>query len=274
MQTTKVHNYIHFMGWFTQFERKCNILEIFHYFQYFERCRSMKKWQISKPKIVDWSLKSVISSFKICFQNSGQLKRKFLRPKNTSSAFLKFELSSISGPMLKTRENTIRNQFEQQWFEVISFQKPRRVYPAIWYNLKPFADRKGRFKLSIPAKWTLSKGKSLIKKVLKFNTFYVQEIRFSVQNNVVSVCCSYLNMVFPYIGNVKYPHGRTDQQQHFKSKRKISNAAKIALHFTKRPLTTVVTVCVLSLEAARSFYSLGMILDQRFLESTNPVRIG
>ena len=113
--------------------------------------------------------------------------------------------------MLKTRENTIRNQFEQQWCEVISFQKPRRVYPAIWYNLKPFADRKGRFKLSIPAKWTLSKGKSLIKKVLKFNTFYVQEIRFSVQNNVVSVCCSYLNMVFPYIGNVKYPHGRTDQ---------------------------------------------------------------
>ena len=234
----------------------------------------MKKWQISKPKIVDWSLKSVISSFKICFQNSGQLKRKFLRPKNTSSAFLKFELSSFSGPMLKTRENTIRNQFEQQWFEVISFQKPRRVYPAIWYNLKPFADRKGRFKPSIPAKWTLSKGKSLIKKVLKFNTFYVQEIRFSVQNNVVSVCCSYLNMVFPYIGNVKYPHGRTDQQQHFKSKRKISNAAKIALHFTKRPLTTVVTLCMLSLEAARSFYSLGMILDQRFLESTNPVRIG
>ena len=284
MQTTKVHNYIHFMGWFTQFERKCNILEIFHYFQYFERFRSMKKWQISKPKIVDWyldfsnesytTLKSVISSFKIYFQNYGQLKRKFLSPKNTSSTFLKFELSSFSGPMLKTRENTIRNQFEQQWFEVISFQKPRRVYPAIWYNLKPFANRKGRFKPSIPAKCTLSKGKSLIKKVLKFNTFYVQEIRFSIQNNVVSVCCSYLNMVFPYIGNVKYPHGRTDQQQHFKSKRKISNAAKIALHFTKRPLTTVVTLCMLSLEAARSFYSLGMILDQRFLESTNPVRIG
>ena len=30
----KVHNYIHFMGSFTEFERKCNILEIFHYFQY------------------------------------------------------------------------------------------------------------------------------------------------------------------------------------------------------------------------------------------------
>ena len=118
----KVHNYTHFKGWVTQFERKCNTLEIFHYFQYFERFRWMKKWQISKHKIVDWylefskesytTLKSVISSFKICFQNYGQLKRKFLRPKNTSSIFLKFELSSLSGPMLKTRKNTIRNQFQ------------------------------------------------------------------------------------------------------------------------------------------------------------------
>ena len=139
----KVHNCTHFKRWFTAFERKCNILEIFHYFQNFERFRSMKKWQISKPKT--WSstgtsisvesyttLKSVISSFRICFQNYGQLKRKFLRPKNTSSTFLKFELSRLSGPMLKTRKNTIRNQFEQQWFNVISYQKPPRVYRAIW----------------------------------------------------------------------------------------------------------------------------------------------
>ena len=87
----------------------------------------MKKWQISKPKIVDF----VISSFKICFQNYGQLKRKFLRPKDTSSTFLKFELSRLSGPMLKTQKNAIRNQFEQQWFNVISYQKPTRVYRAI-----------------------------------------------------------------------------------------------------------------------------------------------
>ena len=38
---------------------------------------------------------------------------------------------------------------------------------------------------------------------------------FSVQNNVVNVCCSYLSMVFPYIGNVKYPHGRTYQTTTF-----------------------------------------------------------
>ena len=91
-----------------------------------------------------------------------------------------------------------------------------------------------------------------------------------MQNNVVSVCCSYLSMVFPYIGNVKYPHGRTDQHPSERSQ----NAAKIALHFTERPLTTVVTLCMLSLEAARRFHSLGMILDQRFLESTNMERIG
>ena len=93
----RVHNCTHFKWWITQFEWKCNILEIFHYFQYFERFRSMKKWQISKPKIVDWyldfsnesytTLKSVISPFKICFQNHGQVKRKFLRPKNISSSF-------------------------------------------------------------------------------------------------------------------------------------------------------------------------------------------
>ena len=123
-------------------------------------------------------LKNVPFSFKTCFQHHQQLKRNFLRPKNTSSLFLKFELSSLSGPMLKTRKNTTRNQFEQQWFDVISFHKPRRVYPAIGYSLKPFANRKGRFKLSTSAKCTLSKDKALIKKVLKFQTFYVQEIRF------------------------------------------------------------------------------------------------
>ena len=59
----------------------------------------MKKGQISKPKIVYWylelskesytTLKSVIYSFKIFFQNYGQLKRKFSRPKKTRSTFLK-----------------------------------------------------------------------------------------------------------------------------------------------------------------------------------------
>ena len=150
----RVLNCTHSKWWFTQFERKCNILEIFHYFQYFERPKIVY-WYLDFTKESYTTLKSVISSFKTCFQNYGQLKRKFLRPKNTSSTFLKFELYSLSGPMLK---------FEQQWFDVISFHKPRRVYPAIWYNLKPFANRKGRFKLSIPAKCTLSKGKSLIKK--------------------------------------------------------------------------------------------------------------
>ena len=77
----------------------------------------MKKWQISKAKIVDWyldfskesytTLKSVISSFKIFiyfffFQNYGQLKIKLLRPKKTRSTFLKFELSRLSEQKLKT----------------------------------------------------------------------------------------------------------------------------------------------------------------------------
>ena len=144
----KVHNCTHFKWWRTQFKRKCNILEIFHYFQCFERFRSMKKWQISKPKLVDWyldfskesytTLKNVISSFKVCFQNYGQLKRKFLWPKKTTSTFLKFELSRLSGPMLRTQKNAIaiRNQFEQHWFNVISYQKPPRVYRTDLIKLK------------------------------------------------------------------------------------------------------------------------------------------
>ena len=255
----KAHNCTHFKWWFTQFERKCNILEIFHYFQYFERFRSMKKWQISKPKIVDWyldfskesytTLKSVISSFKICFQNYGQLKRKFLRPKNTSSTFLKFELSRLGGPMLKTRKNTIRNQFEQQWFNVISFQKPRRVYKAIWYKLKSFPIKKGRFKLPTPAKCIsyvkLSReGKALLLKSLTYSKFFTSmNSDFSLQNNVVNVCCSFLSMMFPCIGNVKYPHGRTYQQQRFKSKRpKIANGEDcVTFHRSTAYHCTVVT---------------------------------
>ena len=117
----KVHNCTHFKWWFTQFNRKCNILAIFLYLQYFERFRSMKKWQISKPKIVDWyldfskesytTLKSVISSFEICF-DMGNLKVNLGGRKKTRSTFLKFELSRLSGPMLKTQKNAIRNQFE------------------------------------------------------------------------------------------------------------------------------------------------------------------
>ena len=168
----------------------------------------MKKWQFSKPKIVDWyldfskesytTLKSVISSFKICFQNYGQLKRKFLRPKNTSSTFLKFELSSLSGAMLKTRKNTIRNRFGQQWFNLISFQKPRRVYPAIWYNLKPFANMKGRFKLSTPAKSRkVAKGQRTI---IKITTFLRPGIGFYRTEQCLWVYVSYLSIGFLDIG--------------------------------------------------------------------------
>ena len=137
----KVHNCSILSGDLLSLNEIVMFWRFFYYFQYFERFLSMKKGQISKPKIVDWyldlskesytTLKSVIYSFKICFQNYGQLKRKFLRPKNTSSTFLKFELSRLSGPMLKTQKNAIRNQFEQQWFNVISYQKPPRVNRAI-----------------------------------------------------------------------------------------------------------------------------------------------
>ena len=185
----KVHNYTHFMGWVSQFELKCNIWGFFIIFNILNVFVRWKNGKFQSPKSSTGTsispeskttLKSVISSLKICFQNYGQLKRKILRPKNTIRTFLKFELSSLSGPMLKTRKNTIRNQFEIQWFDVISFHKPSRVYPSVWYNLKPFANSKGIFKRSV-LHVIIIKGKITklkIKKVSKFNTFYVQKIRF------------------------------------------------------------------------------------------------
>ena len=120
----------------------------------------------------------------------------------------------------------------------------------------------------------LSKGgqsTNITKKSLNSKRFTSMKWDFSVQNNIVSVCCSCLSMVFPYIGNSKYPHGRTNQQQRFKSKRgKISNV-KDCVTFHR---TTAYHCChsLFSLEATRSFHSLWMILDQRFLESTTPDR--
>ena len=155
-------------------------MEIFHYFQYFERF-----WQISKPKIVDWyldfskdsytTLKSIISSFKICFQNYGKLKRKFLRPKKTTSTFLKFELSRLSGPMLKTQKNAIRNQFEQHWFNVISYQKSPRVYRTNLIKFKAVL-RQEKQSLAIVCYQTqespkVDKGQSTIINFKKHNVF-------------------------------------------------------------------------------------------------------
>ena len=110
----KVHNCSILSGDLLSLNENVIFWRFFCYFQYFERFLSKKKGQISKPKIVDWyldlskesytTLKTVIYSFKICFQNYGQLKRKFLRPKKTRSTFLKFEPSTVSGLMLKLRK--------------------------------------------------------------------------------------------------------------------------------------------------------------------------
>ena len=61
----------------------------------------------------------------------GNLKENFRGRKRQEVLFLKFEPSTLSGPMLKTQKNAIRNQFERQWFNVMSDQKPTRVYRAI-----------------------------------------------------------------------------------------------------------------------------------------------
>ena len=116
-------------------------------------------------------------------------------------------------------------------------------------------------------------------------------------------------MVFPYIGNVRYPYERTDQQQRFKSKRKSSSGKDcVTFHRTnafhcchsldslrtadvsprssplrdrslsgsKRGETSAVRRLLFECfhEAARSFHFLVVFLDQHFLESTIQYRTG
>ena len=251
----------------------------------------MKKWQISKPQIVDWylyfsnesytTLNSVISSFKICFKNYGQLKTKFLRPKNTSSTFLKFELSRLGRPKLKTQKNTIRNQFEQQWFHVICFQKPRRFYTAIWYKLMPFAIKKSRFNLSTPAKCTshvkLSKGgqstnyikKSKIQNVLRpWNQILVYKTMLWMSVVRTLAWCF-------HIMEISSIHtGEHTKQQRFKSKRRKIVNGKDCVSFHR---ATAYHCCHSFLRwKLRGVFIPSwlswVILDQPFLESTTPDR--
>ena len=110
----KVHNYTHFKRDLLSFNESAIFWRFFIIFNILNVSVGWKSGKFQSPKSPTGTsisvkesyttLKSVISSFKICFQNYGQLKRKFLRPKNTSSTFLKFELSSLSGAMLKTRK--------------------------------------------------------------------------------------------------------------------------------------------------------------------------
>ena len=84
------YNIVHFIsGNFFSYNVEQNILEIFLYLHFFQRFLQMKNWQSSVSKITDWyldfstnfyiKLKSIIFSFKICFQNHGQVKRKIFR---------------------------------------------------------------------------------------------------------------------------------------------------------------------------------------------------
>ena len=90
---------------------------------------------------------------------------------------------------------------------------------------------------------------------------------FSVQYNVVNVCCPYLSMVFQYIGNVKYPHGRTYQTTTFYKMPK--DRKRQRLRYISQSDRLPLLSLLFSLEATRSFHSV-MILDQHFLESTTP----
>ena len=77
---------------------------------------------------------------------------------------------------------------------------------------------------------------------------------FSVQNNVVNVCCSYLSMVFPYIGNVKYPHGRTYQTTTFQIQAPKDRKRQRLRYISQNDRLPLLSL-LFSLEATRSFHS-------------------
>ena len=92
------------------------------------------------------TLTSIISTFQICCQNHGQLKRKLLRPKNTRSTFMKFELSRLGSPTLKLNQIQHKNTFEQQWFNSTSCQTSAHVYKTTWKDLLSFLGDNRRFR--------------------------------------------------------------------------------------------------------------------------------
>ena len=77
---------------------------------------------------------------------------------------------------------------------------------------------------------------------------------FSVKNNVVDVCCSYLSMVFPYIGNVKYPHGRTYQTTTFQIQAPKDRKRQRLRYISQNDRLPLLSL-LFSLEATRSFHS-------------------
>ena len=158
----------------------------------------MKKWQISKAKIVDCyldfskesytTLKSVISPFKIFFffQNYGKLKIKFLRPKKTRSTFLKFELSRLSGQKLKNLEKCSKKAV---WAAVdyrYQLSQTTTCLSSEWIKFKPFSGKKREFSHRLLPNARVTKGCQRANhnnKLQRPQRFCVQELDFNGQNN-------------------------------------------------------------------------------------------
>ena len=145
----------------------------------------------------------------------------------------------------------------------------RRVYTAIWYKLMPFAIKKGRFKLSTPAKWTshvkFSKGgqSTNINILRPWNQIlaYKTMLWMSVVHTL-AWCFHILEMSSIHTGE-------DTKQQRFKSKRRKIVNGKDCVTFHR---TTAYRCChsFFRWKLREVFIPSWVILDQRFLESTTP----
>ena len=149
IQSDKVHYYKHSERYLSHLKWKLNIWEIFHCLQFFERFFVMENWQICEAKIINWYMvfriktyitwKRIISSYKIRFQNYGQLKRKFLRPGIAGSTLVKFELSSY-GSLTEKWEI-----FEQQCVVGTCYRALAHIYNTISLGFYSFSARNKGF---------------------------------------------------------------------------------------------------------------------------------
>ena len=97
----------------------------------------------------------------------------------------------------------------------ISYQKPRRDYPAIWYNLKPLANKKARFLKEVNS-YQVHEWRNVVKgQVLKIQNVLCPGNQILACKTVLWVFVVYTLAwcSHAYIANIKYPHWRTDQPQ-------------------------------------------------------------
>ena len=131
----RVHNYTHFNGLFTQFQRKCNILEIFHHFHILNvsvRCKNGKFQSPKSSTATSISVKSLIPRWRaLCllsksvFKTMGNLKENFWGQKIQVVLFI--VIHSLTKARTKHSQWFFFSQFSSN--SIVTFKHFGPLYP-------------------------------------------------------------------------------------------------------------------------------------------------